>query len=190
MAFPWTRRSRDRDPFALLQDLGTAQATAFLGLGSELLIVGSNPAELHLLSEAQATEGTLESRILKGAPLADWGRAYVEADLPPGTNVDLQYRVGSTETPDGTWSPWTPPLKSGERPNLQPTRFAQFKLKLTSSRGGTTPVVEGVQDPLGQPQPGTAVGEDRRHASRVWCSPATHRRTTSASSGCPWRSRS
>ena len=26
-----------------------------------------------------------------------------------------QFRTGSTETPDATWSPWTPPLRSGER---------------------------------------------------------------------------
>ena len=143
-SIPLDEKKRDLDPFAVLQDLGTAQATAFLGSGSDLMVVGSNPAELHVLSEAQATEGTLESRVLKGAPLADWGRAYVDAEVPPGTQVDLQYRVGSTETPDGSWSPWTPPLKSGERPNLQPTRFAQFKLKLSSSRGGSTPVVEGV----------------------------------------------
>ncbi len=143
-SIPLDEKKRDLDPFAVLQDLGTAQATAFLGSGSDLMVVGSNPAELHVLSAAQATEGTLESRVLKGAPLADWGRAYVDAEVPPGTQVDLQYRVGSTETPDGSWSPWTPPLKSGERPNLQPTRFAQFKLNLSSSRGGSTPVVEGV----------------------------------------------
>lgn len=144
-SIPLEEKKRDLDPFAVLQDLGTAQATAFLVAGPDLLIVGSNPAELHVLSQAQATEGTLESRVLKGAPLADWGRAYLDADTPQGTNVDLQYRVGSTETPDGSWSPWTPPLKSGERPSLPPTRFAQFKLRLTSGRGGSTPVVEGVQ---------------------------------------------
>jgi hypothetical protein len=144
-SIPIDPKVRDLVPFAVLQDLGTAQATAFMSMGSDLLAVGSNPAELHVLSEAQATEGTIESQVLKGMPLADWGRAYVEADTPQSTNVDLQYRVGSTEAPDGTWSPWTPPLRSGERPNLQPTRFAQFRLKLTSSRGGTTPVVNVVR---------------------------------------------
>ncbi len=135
---------RDTDPFAVVQELGTAQATAFLPSGGDLLVVGSNPAELHLLSEAQATEGTLESRILKGAPLADWGRAYLDADLPTGTNVELQFRTGSTETPDATWSPWTPPLRSGERPALPAARFAQFRLRLSSTRGGATPIVETV----------------------------------------------
>jgi len=135
---------RRTDPFASLQELGTAQATAFLPSGGDVLVVGSNPAELHLLSEAQATEGTLESRIIKGAPLADWGRAYLTADTPQGTNVELQFRTGSTETPDATWSPWTPPLRSGERPALPPSRFAQFRLKLSSTRGGSSPVVEGV----------------------------------------------
>ncbi|MBI4911705.1 MAG: hypothetical protein HY823_03110 [Acidobacteria bacterium] len=137
--------TRDGEAFSVIQDLGTAQATAILPLGSEVLIVGSNPAELHLLSESQATEGTLESRVLKGAPLADWGRAYLDADTPTGTGVDLQMRVGSTESPDSSWSPWGPPLRSGERPNLKPARFAQFRLRLTSSRGGATPTVEGVR---------------------------------------------
>lgn len=144
-SIPQAPRGREADPFAVLQDLGTAQATAILPMGSELLIVGSNPAELHILSEAQATEGTLESKVLKGSPVADWGRAYLDAEVPAGTGVELQFRVGSTETPDSTWSPWTPPLRSGERPHLKPTRFAQFRLRLTSSRGGATPTVEGIR---------------------------------------------
>ena len=137
-------RGRQGDPFAVVQELGTAQATAFLPSGGDLLVIGSNPAEVHLLSEAQATEGTLESRILKGAPIADWGRAYLEAETPTGTQVELQFRTGSTETPDATWSAWTPPLRSGERPALPPGRFAQFRLRLGSTRGGATPIVDTV----------------------------------------------
>ncbi len=136
--------AKGQEPFAVAQELGTAQATAFVPSGSELMVVGSNPGELHLLSEAQATEGTLESRVLKGAPVADWGRAYVAAEIPQGTGVELQFRTGSTEVPDGTWGPWTPPLRSGERPVVAPSRFAQFRLKLSSTRGGSTPTVESV----------------------------------------------
>jgi len=144
-SIPLADKARDLDPFALLQDLGTAQATALLGSGSDLLVVGSNPAEIHVLSETQATEGTLESRPLRGIPLADWGRSYLDAEAVSGTNVELQFRVGSTEVPDGTWSTWTPPLRSGERTNLPATRFSQFRLRLSSTRGGATPVVEGVR---------------------------------------------
>lgn len=144
-SIPINDKLRDKDPFSALQDLGTGQASAFVSAGSDLMVVGSNPAELHLLSEVQATEGTLESRVLKGLPIADWGRAYLEASTPSGTSVELQCRVGPTETPDGTWTAWTPPLQSGERPNLKPTRYAQFRLRLTSSRGGATPLVESVK---------------------------------------------
>jgi len=143
-AIPLADPARGLNPFSALDDLGTAQATAFLRVGSDLLVVGSNPAELHLLNEAQATEGTIDSRVLKGTPLADWGRAYLEADTPSGTSVTLQTRTGATELPDSTWSPWTPPLRSGERPALPPARFAQFRLKLASARGGATPTVESV----------------------------------------------
>ena len=144
-SLPLTAQGRDLDPFSALQDLGTAQASAFLTSGTDLMVVGSNPAELHLLSETQALEGTLESKVLKAQPLGDWGRAYVEADIPSGTGVELQLRTGATETPDSTWSTWTPPLRSGERPNVKPASFAQFRLRLTSSRGGATPVVEEVR---------------------------------------------
>jgi hypothetical protein len=143
-SIPLAEGERSEAPFSALQDLGTAQATAFLPAGSDLMVVGSNPAELHLVNQSQATEGTVESRILKGTPLADWGRAYVESEIPTGTSVDYQVRTGSTETPDGTWTPWSPPLLSGERPNVPPARNAQFRLKLASSRGGATPVVETV----------------------------------------------
>ncbi len=143
-SIPLTEAARGLNPFSALDDLGTAQATAFLHVGRDLLVVGSNPAELHLLGESQATEGTIDSRILKGMPLADWGPAYLEADPPSGPSLTLQTRTGATEIPDGTWSPWTPPLRSGERPALPAARFAQFRLKLTSTRGGATPAVESV----------------------------------------------
>ncbi|HJU84649.1 MAG TPA: hypothetical protein VJ600_10595 [Holophagaceae bacterium] len=143
-SIPANGKGRDTNPFEAVQELGTGQATAFLPLGGDLMVVGSNPAEIHLLSEAQATEGTLESRVLRGMPLADWGRAYLVADAPSGTSVELQFRTGSTETPDSTWSPWTPPLRSGERPSLPPSRFAQFRVRLSSTRGGATPVVDSV----------------------------------------------
>jgi hypothetical protein len=143
-ALPLSESARTLNPFSAMQDLGTAQATAFLPMGPDLLVVGSNPGELHLLGETQATEGTIDSRILKGVPLADWGRSYLEADTPSGTSVTLQMRTGATATPDGTWTTWTPPLRSGERPALPPAQYAQFRLKLASSRGGATPTVETV----------------------------------------------
>lgn len=142
---PMKDELRKLEPFRVVQDLGSGQATQFFAMGSDLGVVGSNPGEIHTLSELQATEGTLESRLLVGHPVANWGRAYVESTTPSGTSVTLQYRVGSTETPDSTWSPWTPPLKSGERPSLASARYAQFRLRLASTRGGATPTVESVR---------------------------------------------
>jgi hypothetical protein len=109
------------------------------------MAIASNPAEVHVLSETQATEGTLDSPPIRANPIADWGRMYLDSDIPSGTNAEIQFRVGSTETPDSTWSAWSPPLRSGERSQMRPTRFAQFRIKLSSNRGGGTPVVEGIR---------------------------------------------
>jgi hypothetical protein len=109
------------------------------------MAIASNPAEIHILSELQATEGTLDSPPLRANPIADWGRMYLDSETPQGTNTEIQFRVGSTETPDSTWGPWSPPLRSGERLQMKPTRFAQFRIKLTSNRGGGTPVVEAIK---------------------------------------------
>ena len=142
---PLSEKGREADPFAVLQDLGAAQVTSLMPVGADIVAVASNPAEIHLLSESLATEGTLESQPLKANPIGDWGRMYLDSETPQGTNAEIQFRVGSTETPDSTWGPWSPPLRSGERPQMKPTRFAQFRVKLTSSRGGGTPIVEGIK---------------------------------------------
>jgi hypothetical protein len=144
-SIPLSERGREADPFSVLQDLGAAQVTSLLPAGADIMAVASNPAEVHLLSDAQATEGTLDSPPLRAKPIADWGRMYLESEIPSGTGADIQFRVGSTETPDSTWGPWSPPLRSGERPQMKPTRFAQFRIKLTSNRGGGTPTVEGIK---------------------------------------------
>jgi len=144
-SIPLSENAREADPFSVIQDLGAAQVTSLLPVGADTMAVASNPAEIHLLSELSATEGTLDSPPLRGNPIADWGRTYLDSEIPQGTNAEIQFRVGSTETPDSTWGPWSPPLRSGERPQMKPTRFAQFRIKLTSNRGGGTPIVEAVR---------------------------------------------
>ncbi|MCL1907875.1 MAG: hypothetical protein FWG12_00730 [Holophagaceae bacterium] len=143
-SIPLLERDREADPFSVLQDLGAAQVTSLMQTGTDILAVASNPAEVHILSDIQATEGVLDSPPLRANPIADWGRMYLDSEIPQGTNAEIQFRVGSTETPDSTWGPWSPPLRSGERTQMKPTRFAQFRIKLTASRGGGTPIIEGI----------------------------------------------
>jgi hypothetical protein len=143
-SIPLSEKAREREPFSVLHDLGAAQVTSFLPSGADMMAIASNPAEMHLLSEASATEGTLDGPPLRATPIADWGRMYLDSETLAGTGAEMQLRVGATETPDSTWGPWSPPLRSGERPQMKPTRFAQFRIKLTSTRGGGTPVVNGI----------------------------------------------
>jgi len=144
-SIPLSEKARELEPFSVLQDLGAAQVTSFLSAGTDVMAIASNPAEIHLLSDLSATEGTLDGPPLRAAPIADWGRMYLDSVAPSGTSAEMQFRVGATETPDSTWGAWSPPLRSGERPQMKPTRFAQFRIKLTSTRGGGTPVVDGIR---------------------------------------------
>ena len=49
-SIPLANRGRDQEAFSAMLDLGSAQATAFVATGSDLLAVGSNPAELYQLA--------------------------------------------------------------------------------------------------------------------------------------------
>lgn len=128
-------------PFALIQELNCAQATAFIVQGSEVYAIGSNPGEIYSISDSNSTEGYLESEILSSSGLTRWGRAYITSKVPEGTSVSIQFRSGQTRWPDTTWTPWSPLLRSGERPGVPPSRFAQFRIKMSSSIGGVSPEV-------------------------------------------------
>lgn len=132
-------------PFALIQELNCAQATAFVPQGSEIYAIGSNPGEIYSISDNSSTEGYLESEILSSSGLTRWGRAYLTSDAPAGTSVSIQFRSGQTRWPDATWTSWSPLLKSGERPGVPLSKFAQFRIKMTSSVGGVSPEVREVK---------------------------------------------
>ncbi len=131
--------------FALIQELNCAQATAFISQGSIMYVVGSNPGEIYTLSDSNSTEGYLESEILVSPGLTRWGRPYIESKTPNGTSVSIQFRSGQTRRPDVTWSPWSPLMKSGERPGVPVAKFAQFRVKMLSTVDGLTPEVKEVK---------------------------------------------
>lgn len=144
-SFDLQDRMSPEPPFALIQELNCAQATAFIPQGSEIYAIGSNPGEIYAVSDNSSTEGYLESEILSPSVLTRWGRAYVSSKTPEGTSVALQFRSGQTRWPDATWTAWSPLLKSGERPGVPPSKFAQFRIKMTSSIGGISPEVREVK---------------------------------------------
>jgi hypothetical protein len=75
-----------------------------------------------------------------------WGKISWEADKSEGTDITLSTRSGNTEKPDDTWSGWSDEYidSSGSEITSPPARFIQWRAKLTSADGESTPVLKRV----------------------------------------------
>ena len=87
--------------------------------------------------------GTFTSRAIDGGAPTAWGAITWTADLPAGTSVAVSARTGNTATPDGTWTAFTAIGSSGASLN-QTGRYVQYRLQLTTSNTGQTPLVRDV----------------------------------------------
>jgi hypothetical protein len=90
-----------------------------------------------------ASAGTFTSRVLDGGAPTNWGAMTWTADLPAGTSVVIRVRTGNTATPDVTWTPFT--TVSGSAGSIgQSSRYIQYRLELSTSSPGQTPVIRDV----------------------------------------------
>jgi sugar lactone lactonase YvrE len=139
-------RVDDEGNWALVASLQDGQVTALAPSGPRgALLVTSNPARLVSLDEALGPEGTFVSKPHDSGTVSRWGRLSWEGSAPTGTSVRLQTRSGNTETPDSTWTDWSPETAGAgaDRVAGPPARFLQVKLTLVGQRGAT-PTVDAV----------------------------------------------
>lgn len=113
-----------------------------LATRSNTVVLGtSHTPRLLALADQPARSGTYLSDTVDGERHVRFGRAWLLADLPAGTAVELKLRSGNTLKPDDTWSAWSPALTGQGGPsNIPPARFAQFRVQLTTA-GKATPVL-------------------------------------------------
>jgi len=133
--------------WSLLAELDEAQILALQQDGRNGVLAGTgNPGSVHRLGKTFTREGTLESEVHDAAIAARWGRIAWEAQKPSGTKVTLATRSGNSETPDETWSAWSPSYdQAGGQPiGSPPARFIQWRIDLSTSREEHTPSVEKV----------------------------------------------
>jgi hypothetical protein len=88
-----------------------------------------------------STSGSYTSPIYDAGMDVAWQTLSYLADLPTGASVTVQVRTGAT--PDGTnWGPWTTLSSGGSIGTF--TRYAQYRVTLSTTATGTTPTVKEV----------------------------------------------
>lgn len=115
----------------LLVQTSEAQISRFVRSRLGLFVATSNLGKLFRLGPAWATQGTYESPVFDARFVAQWGTVTWQNHVG---RVDVRTRTGNTETPDETWSEWSPPVSNGGKVLSPPARFIQFRLTLSADR--------------------------------------------------------
>ncbi len=128
-------------------------------INGELWIATGNPAKLYKLSSNYVNEGIFESDKYDVSITSKWGNISWDASLPEGTNITISTRTGNTDKPDNTWSEWSEEYVdlTGVQIKNPPARFIQWRAKLTSKDGKSTPVLKRVSVPYLQKNLGPEV---------------------------------
>jgi len=113
----------------------------------EIRVATGDPARLFTLGPRLGRSGTIESEVRDAGAEASWSRIRWTGDRPSGTEVTFETRTGNRETPDRTWSAWTPASDegaNGHRVTSSPARFLQWRATLTGNGSRTPRVTEVV----------------------------------------------
>ena len=111
---------------SLVAELGSGEATDLLQVGPLLLVSLSNSARLFALEPAGASSGAYESSVHDASSVARWGHFQWHGT---GSGVVFRTRTGYAARPDGTWSPWSAPLRTPAESLIKSpsARYIQFR---------------------------------------------------------------
>ncbi len=128
----------------LVASTGEKLALAVPAAGAGFAVVTMGAAGI-LRPEAAGVpaSGTFTSAVKDALRLSAFGRLRWEGPVPAGAAFSFSVRTGNSEKPDATWSAWTPVApEGGAKPPV--ARFFQWKVALTASPKGESPVLERV----------------------------------------------
>jgi sugar lactone lactonase YvrE len=119
----------DRSHTLLVQSPEDQTSTIF-ALGDQLYATSSNLGRLYRIGRESVSEGTYTSPVRDTKFAGQWGVITWRGS----GNVELQTRSGNTETPDSTWSDWSPSYRtmSGDQISSPRARFIQWRAVLRS----------------------------------------------------------
>ena len=90
--------------------------------------------------------GKYDSPVHDAKMISRWGRIKWAADTPEDTSVEVQTRTGNVDTPDKTWSNWSPAYtqNTGEEIVGRNGRYIQYRVTLKTDRPEVSPGVSNV----------------------------------------------
>ena len=106
------------------------QTAAILSVGGNLFAASSNLGRLYRIGSQPVNEGTYISTVRDTRFAGQWGVINWR-----GTSVQIQTRTGNTETPDLTWSDWSPVYTKSDGDSITSprARFIQWKATLRNA---------------------------------------------------------
>lgn len=107
------------------------QTSTIIAVGESIYATSSNLGRLYRIGRNSVSEGTYVSPVRDTKFAGQWG--IITWRGSPG--VELQTRSGNTETPDATWSDWSPAYRSasGDQITSPRARFIQWRAVLRSA---------------------------------------------------------
>jgi hypothetical protein len=98
-----------------------------MGKGGKPFAVASDPAAFMRVvaqggADAVWTSKTLDTNLKSRFGVLSWQASG---------NLELSTRTGNTQTPDGTWSPWSNPMTKAAAITSPPGRFVQVRARFT-----------------------------------------------------------
>jgi sugar lactone lactonase YvrE len=128
------------DPFqpTLIARANAQQVTGLLQQSEgRVLIATSNPGKLLRLAAARADRGTYTSDVRDAQTVALWGTLKWQSLAPAGSRLEISTRSGNTNTPDETWSDWSPAYTDSEGSTITSprARYLQWRATLIAGKG-------------------------------------------------------
>jgi sugar lactone lactonase YvrE len=122
----------DRSRTLLVQSPEDQTSTIFYA-GDSLYATSSNLGRLYRIGRDSVSEGTYVSPVRDTKFAGQWGVITWRGSA----GVEIQTRSGNTESPDATWSDWSPVYRNpaGEQITSPRARFIQWRATLKSAPG-------------------------------------------------------
>jgi hypothetical protein len=129
----------------LLSSASAQQVTAlYTDARGRLYYATANPGKLFRLSAERAPKGTYESEVRDAEMVSTWGAISWRGSTPSGGRVELSTRSGNTETPDETWSEWSPGYTASNGSPIVSPKARYLQWRATLSGNGASPVLTSV----------------------------------------------